>query len=72
MIFNYIFNNIYVLNLKESINRKEHIKKEFNRVQIEKYQFFEATPHDSDEVKNLMNSNFVKKVPHQNQNHYQR
>ena len=63
MIFNTVFNNIYVLNLENSIDRKEHIEKEFKRVGIEKYEFFKATPHDSDEVKNLMNSNFVKKFP---------
>ena len=63
MIFNTVFNNIYVLNLANSIDRKEHIEKEFKRVGIEKYEFFKATPHDSDEVKNLMNSNFVKKFP---------
>ena len=63
MIFNILFNNIYVLNLEKSIDRKEHIEKEFKRVGIEKYEFFKATPHDSDETKNLMNSNFVKKFP---------
>ena len=63
MIFNSIFNNIYVLNLKKSLDRKEHIEKEFKRVGIEKYQFFEATTHDSEDVKNLMKSNFVKKFP---------
>ena len=63
MIFNTIFDNIYVLNLKESVDRKIHIENEFKRVGIEKYQLFEATPYDSDEVKNLMKSNFVKKFP---------
>jgi GR25 family glycosyltransferase involved in LPS biosynthesis len=63
MIFNQIFNNIYVLNLKSSTDRKMHIETEFKRVNIEKYQFFEATPHDSDDVKNLMNSTLVKKFP---------
>ena len=63
MILNEIFDNIYVLNLKESIDRKNHIEKEFKRVNITKYIFFEATPYYSDEVKNLMDSNFVKKFP---------
>ena len=63
MIFNLIFDHIYVLNLKKSIDRRVHIQNEFKRVGIEKYNFFEATPFDSDEVKNLMNSNFVKKFP---------
>ena len=63
MIFNTIFDNIYVLNLKESIDRKTHIENEFKRVGIDKYQFFEATRYDSDEVKNLTNSGLVKKFP---------
>jgi GR25 family glycosyltransferase involved in LPS biosynthesis len=63
MIFNTLFDNIYVLNLKESNDRKIHIENEFKRVGIEKYQFFEATNYDSEEVKTLTNSNFVKKFP---------
>jgi GR25 family glycosyltransferase involved in LPS biosynthesis len=63
MIFNSIFNHIYVLNLKESIDRREHIEKEFKRVNITNYNFFEATPYYSDEVKDLMKSDFVKKFP---------
>ena len=63
MIFNTLFDNIYVLNLKESIDRKLHIETEFKRVGIEKYQFFEATSYDSEEVAQLMKSNFVKKFP---------
>jgi len=63
MIFNYIFDKIYVINLKKSEDRKEHIINEFKRVGIEKYEFFEATPHDSEETINLMNSNLVKKFP---------
>ena len=63
MIFNQIFDNIYVLNLKSSTDRKEHIINEFKRVDINKYQFFEATSFDSDEVKNIMKSGLVKKFP---------
>jgi GR25 family glycosyltransferase involved in LPS biosynthesis len=63
MIFNSIFDNIYVLNLKESIDRKIHIENEFKRVGIEKYEFFEATSYDSEETKKLTNTNFVKKFP---------
>jgi len=63
MIFNQIFDNIYVLNLKSSTDRKEHIINEFKRVNIDKYQFFEATSFDSDEVKNIMKSGLVKKFP---------
>lgn len=63
MIFNTLFDNIYVLNLKESIDRKNHIETEFNRVGITKYELFEATPHDSEEVVNITKSNLVKKFP---------
>ena len=63
MIFNTIFDNIYVINLKKSIDRREHIENEFKRVGIDKYEFFEATPHDSDEVKNLLKSGLVKQFP---------
>jgi len=63
MIFNKLFDHIYVINLKNSKDRREHIIKEFNRVGIEKYEFFEATSHDSDEVKNLINNGLVKRFP---------
>ena len=63
MIFNHIFDKIYVINLKKSEDRRQHIINEFNRVGIEKYEFFEATPHDSEEAVNLMNSSLVKKFP---------
>ena len=63
MIFNYIFDKIYVINLKKSEDRRQHIINEFKRVGIEKYEFFEATPHDSEEAVNLMKSNLVKKFP---------
>jgi GR25 family glycosyltransferase involved in LPS biosynthesis len=63
MIFNQIFDHIYVINLKNSEDRREHIKNEFKRVGIDKYDFFEATPHDSDDVKKLVNSNIVKQFP---------
>ena len=63
MIFNNLFDHIYVLNLKESIDRKLHIESEFKRVGIEKYEFFEATSYESEEVQQLMNSGLVKKFP---------
>jgi GR25 family glycosyltransferase involved in LPS biosynthesis len=63
MIFDKIFDHIYVINLKNSIDRKEHIKKEFERVGIKKYDFFEATNHNSDEVKYLIDNNLVKTFP---------
>jgi GR25 family glycosyltransferase involved in LPS biosynthesis len=58
-----IFNHIYVINLEESVNRKNHIIEEFKRVGIEKYEFFKATKHDSEEVNQLMKSGKVKKFP---------
>ena len=63
MIFNTIFDHIYVLNLKESVDRRTHIESELKRVNIEKYELFEATKHDSDEVKQLVNSGIVKQFP---------
>ncbi len=63
MIFNEIFNHIYVINLKDSLDRKEHIQNEFKRVGIINYEFFEATPYNSDEVINITKSNLVHKFP---------
>ena len=63
LIIDKVFDHIYVLNLKDSTDRKLHIQNEFKRVGISKYQFFEATPYDSEEVKNLTASNLVKKFP---------
>ena len=63
MIFNEIFDHIYVLNLKESVDRKNHIEREFKRVGITKYDFFEAVSYNSEEAKNMMNSSIVKKFP---------
>ena len=63
MIFNIIFDNIYVLNLKNCIDRKNHIINEFMRVGITKYEFFEAVSYDSEDVIKMMKSNFVKKFP---------
>ena len=61
--FSEIFNNIYVINLKESIDRKNHIENEFKKVNIKKYQIFEATHYNSEESKKMYNSNLVKKFP---------
>ena len=57
MILNTLFDNIYVINLEKSVDRKNHIIKEFNRVGIEKYEFFNAVKNDSEQVKELINSN---------------
>jgi GR25 family glycosyltransferase involved in LPS biosynthesis len=61
--FSEIFDNIYVINLKESLDRRHHIENEFNRVNIKKYEIFEATHYNSDEAKKMYNSNLVKKFP---------
>jgi GR25 family glycosyltransferase involved in LPS biosynthesis len=61
--FSEIFDNIYVINLKESVDRKNHIMQEFERVNIKKYQIFEATHYDSEEAKKMYNSELVKKFP---------
>jgi GR25 family glycosyltransferase involved in LPS biosynthesis len=58
-----MFDNIYVINLKESTDRREHIENEFKRVGIDKYEIFEATPHYSEEVKKITQSDLVKKFP---------
>ena len=58
-----IFDHIYVINLESSIERKNHIVKELERVGIEKYEIFNATDKDSDEVLKLMESHFVMKFP---------
>lgn len=63
MIFNTLFNNIYVINLESCVDRKTHIINEFNRVGIEKYEFFNAIKYDSQEVQELMKSDKVKKFP---------
>ena len=63
MIFNTLFDNVYVINLEKSIDRKNHIIKEFNRVGIEKYEFFNAVNNDSIQVTELINSDTVKKFP---------
>ncbi len=49
-IWNQIFDKILVLSLKESEDRREHIRKEFQRVGIEDYEFFDATHYSSQEL----------------------
>jgi hypothetical protein len=56
LLINSLFDNIYVLNLEKSSDRREHINNEFKRVGIENYEFFKATPHDSPEVYELINT----------------
>jgi GR25 family glycosyltransferase involved in LPS biosynthesis len=63
MILNNRFDKIFVINLKESIDRKNHILKEFKNFGITNFEFFEATHFDDLSVKELMKSNKVFKFP---------
>lgn len=47
------FDQIYVINLENCIERKEHIKKEFEKHSIENYQFFKASSKRSKDVSKL-------------------
>lgn len=60
-----VLSKIYVINLKRCTERKNHIINEFKRVGIQrsKYEFFDAVDKSTDEVKDLMLSNFVHKFP---------
>ena len=60
---NNIISKIFVINLEKSIDRKAHIVDEFERIGIKDYEFFKAVDKDSNQVKDLMISNFVKKFP---------
>jgi GR25 family glycosyltransferase involved in LPS biosynthesis len=60
---NVLISKIYIINLKSSIDRKLHIINEFNRVQIKDYEIFEAIDKDSQEVTDILNSDFVVKFP---------
>tara|TARA_A100001015_G_scaffold273340_1_gene328710 strand:+ start:2135 stop:3346 length:1212 start_codon:yes stop_codon:yes gene_type:complete len=63
MILNTFFDKIYVINLKESIDRKNHIINEFKKNKIIKYEFFEATHFDDKSVSELLNSEKVFSFP---------
>ena len=63
MILNTFFDKIYVINLKESIDRNIHIKNEFQKKGITNYEFFEAEHYNNSEVKELLNSNKVISFP---------
>ena len=58
-----LINKVYVINLKSCSDRKEHITKEFHRVNINKYEIFEATDKNSEQVKHMMKTDFVKTFP---------
>lgn len=63
MILNKIFDKIFVINLKESTDRHEHIVQEFKRMNIHNYEFFEASHYDDPEVHELLQSDKVMKFP---------
>ena len=58
-----LISKIYVINLKRCIDRKNHIIQEFRRVNFNDYEIFEATDKDDVQVKNMMDTNYVKKFP---------
>ena len=58
-----LISKIYVINLETSVDRREHIKNEFNRLNITDYEIFKATDKKNVQVIDMMKSNFVKKFP---------
>ena len=63
MIFNTLFDKIFVLSLKSSTERRSHIENEFKRVGISKYDFYDAISPDSDEYTTFINSGIVSTFP---------
>ncbi len=57
-----VFDKILVLSLRDSEDRREHIRNEFKKVGIERYEFFDASHYASDEVKEFKNSDKVLKA----------
>ena len=58
-----LINKIYIINLKSCTDRKEHIIQELHSVNINDYEIFEAIDKDSDQVKNIMNTDYIRKFP---------
>ena len=52
-----------VINLKSCVDRKHHIEQEFQKNKICNFEIIEATDKDSLVVKDIMNTDFVKKFP---------
>ncbi len=59
MFWNKLFDKIYVLSLKDCNDRREHIRKEFAKVGLQDYEFFDASHFSSDEVKEFKKSERV-------------
>lgn len=64
MFWNKLFDKIYVLSLKECEDRRQHIRKEFAKVGIEDYEFFDASHFASNEVNEFKKSDKVYQFPH--------
>ena len=58
-----LISKVYVINLKSSTDRRKHIKKEFSKFKITNFEILRAIDKDSDIVKKLMNTKYVKKFP---------
>lgn len=54
-----LFDKVYCLNLKRCPDRREHMIREFSKLGLTKYSFFDATDKDSPEVKEAYRSGFV-------------
>jgi len=63
MILNSFFDKIFIINLKQSIDRKNHMVHEFEKMKITNYEFFEATHFEEEEVDKLLNSKKVFSFP---------
>lgn len=59
MFWNKLFDKIYVLSLKDCEDRRNHIVKEFAKVGLKDYEFFDASHFASDEVKEFKKSDRV-------------
>jgi hypothetical protein len=57
------FSNILCISLKRNKERREHIKKEFDRVGIHTYQYIDAFDKSSKEVNEVYYSDYVAKFP---------
>ena len=57
------FSNILCISLKRNKKRRDHIKKEFDRVGIPAYQFLDAYDKSSKEVNEVYHSDYVAKFP---------
>jgi GR25 family glycosyltransferase involved in LPS biosynthesis len=56
-LWNQIFPHIFVVSLQESPDRRAHIQKEFKRVGIEHFQFFDATHFSSPDIQSIKKTN---------------